>query len=625
MNLFKYTVTMNMLDSPIALIGVLLLALFLVVVILKMYFGMRRGTLRQAFRTGTTATAALISFIIATNLSNKIVGSTDVHTIEDLVSSVGNIFPALGDLLRKLLLSIDPTVFESIYLIPATIIIMPLVATGLFIVINIIFKIIRGIIVKILRFKKAKTIQQRLGGALLAGIEAIICFIMISLPLCGIVSLVDRAYEKAADAPFADENTELERIHDNYLSPFTDNPAFVFINSVGAESISDSIATVKIDDKQVNIRDEVVDISSIVMSESTVLKESYIGDLDNDAKDAIENIIDGVCDSPYMTRVASGALRSARVVFDSGIIEIQDTEDFSKIVDGFICYLETITDETLYEDLTTMKDLLFTISDSGAIAALEQEEADLFTVLQNQRKKGDDTISKVVDILQSNERTKGLVKTITEVLIASISTEIKLEDGTTVEVTYDDLKDGMNQVLSVKPENFETREEYMENLSTALDNTLTEHGIKLEYEIVDSIAEYIDENYVGNDEFTDEEFNDVLLHYYDAYLEYLETGEVPDDLPEDLPEDIVPDQDDKENQENDSNENQNESNNQTDYPDVSIPDEKDPVIPDENYDVYVVVEALIIQYPDGIPAEVFATLPADVIEVLIEFGYGPGK
>ena len=32
------------------------------------------------------------------------------------------------------------------------------------------------------------------------------------------------------------------------------------------------------------------------------------------------------------------------------------------------------------------------------------------------------------------------------------------------------------------------------------------------------------------DQLTDQEFNDVLLHYYDAYLDYLEKGELPENL-----------------------------------------------------------------------------------------------
>ena len=69
----------------------------------------------------------------------------------------------------------------------------------------------------------------------------------------------------------------------------------------------------------------------------------------------------------------------------------------------------------------------------------------------------------------------------------------------------------------------------MNNLSNTLDSTLKDNGIEIEKEVVDTMAEYMDKEYIQtekikNDSLNDEQFTDILLNYYDAYLEYLENG-----------------------------------------------------------------------------------------------------
>ena len=68
----------------------------------------------------------------------------------------------------------------------------------------------------------------------------------------------------------------------------------------------------------------------------------------------------------------------------------------------------------------------------------------------------------------------------------------------------------------------ETEGKYMKVLSNTLDSTLTSHAIKSEKEIVDNIAKFIDEKKFISNEITDQVFNEVILYYYNAFLEFLE-------------------------------------------------------------------------------------------------------
>ena len=525
MKLFEYVPLMKEMNTPFAIAGVAILAVFLVIIIIKMLSGMRQGTWRQLVRTGMTLIAAAASYITATTLSDGIIGSLNVNNLEGLIVAVEGNSPEIGEVIRNALASVNSELIEFILLLPATLILIPLLATIIFLVLNLILKIIRAVITKIVGFKKAKSNSQRLGGALLAAVEALIFITMVILPFSGVLGLVDETYSEAIEAAEGEEKVELESTYDEYLLPLTKNPAICFVNALGAEVMSDGIATVDMGGQHINMKDEVLGVAHLMLVDIGALEDADFNALTEENKAAISSIINTLSQSPFMSKLLVGVLQSSAGAFENGLIPIQMGGEYESLFNELLAYLGGITDQTLETDLNTIKDLYFTISDSGVLTAA-REGGDIMALLQEQREQGDDSISKLVTILQSNSRTAPMVKALTEALISSLSSGVELEGD--VSVTYDELKGGMNDVLAVKPDSYATEEEYKEALSDTLDGTLRNYGIELESEIVDSIADYIDTEYSEVLEFSDEEFNDVLLHYYDAYLEYIEADGLPD-------------------------------------------------------------------------------------------------
>lgn len=528
MNLFEYVPLMKEMSTPVAYVGVGLLALFLVFVFFKMLGGMIRGGWRQLVRTLATLVAAIASYIFAVTVSNGIIGALDVNSLEGLITRIEGFMPEAGEAIRQGLASINTEIIEYIILLPASLFVLPLVATVLFILAGLVLKIIVAIIIKIFRFKRAKSNNQRLCGALLGGINALICVVMVMLPLCGAITIVDEAYCQAIESAEDDKKAELTETYEEYFLPFTENPAFTFIESIGAGAMSDGIATVKIGGEKTNMRKEVLSVAHIIIVDASNLKGADFYNLTDENKTAIGSIIDALYESPLMSRLLVGGIQSASSLIESGIIPIDMGEDHGKLFDELMLFFETVSRDSLGSDLSTIKDLYFTVSDSGVLSAMKNGDGDILSLLQEQRKNGDDTVNKLVDILQANARTSPLVTALTETLISSLSSNIDLGDGVTV--TYDSLKSGMSDVLAVDRGSYETEDEYKEALTGTLDTTLRDHGIELEAEIVDNIAEYVDTEYSHLEELTDEEFNDILLYYYDAYLEYIDTGDIPEEL-----------------------------------------------------------------------------------------------
>lgn len=519
MNYFEYIKSMKEMGTPIAAAAVILLCLFLVVIIVKMLGGMRRGTFKQLLRVGTTLLAAIIAYGVAVILSNSIIGGTNMQSIEDFINFVDSNIPGVGDMLRQALSTFNPEVFEYVIILPAAIILMPLLATVIFLLINFIFNIVRSIVLKVFGFKAAKTNSQRLGGALLGGVEAIIWIIMVSLPVTGIIGLVDTACNEAIESDSA--NTELVSAYEEYIKPFSKNPAYTFIDSLGSGAMADGIATIIVNNEKTNLREELSSVVHIGIVEIPALEGADFTALTLENKQSLDNIIASLDRSPFISSVVAGVVQSSSGIMNSELIPFDRAGEYAGIFISIVDFLEGVTQETLAKDLDTVKSVYYLLSDSGVIKKAAEGERDIMALLGQMQKNGDDTIVRMISILQSNKRAAPIIKAMTEALLKSLSTDIKLPGGNTITVSYDTVKAGIDKVLQLDKEDFDNFIEYKDELVETLDGVLQENGIEIEEDIVDSIANYIDKNYSSLDVLTDEQFNDVLLHYYDAYLEYI--------------------------------------------------------------------------------------------------------
>ncbi len=527
MNVFEYVPLMKETGGGTAIAGVAILAVFLIIVIFKMIIGMRQGFWRQLIRTARCVAAAVLSFTVASLISGGIIGAFEGVTFDELISKLGRFDFAITDKLSAILSCFSPETFEYLLLLPAAVIVVPLVFLILFIVINNILKIVSGIIIKVLGFQKASNPTSRLGGAVLAAVEAMIIFTIIVMPASGALNIIDDAYDIVFEE---EENRESEEVVEQYRTvflPFINNPAIDFVGGLGGNALSQSFATVKIDGEKVDVRRDIMEIIHIALVEGPALKGADFNNLTVENKTAISSILESIESSPFMSNIFVGFIQGAAGAIDSGVIPLNMGE-FDNVFDGVVGYLSGFSADTFGEDLDTIKELYFALSDSGILSAIKEGSQDVMSLLEQKRKDGDDVVASAIEILKSNSRTSELMTSLTKALISNISTSITV-DGVQIEVTYEEVKESVSDVLAVKKEDFATEEEYKEELKGTLDKALTDNGIELEDEVVDGIADYIDENYsdyVG--ELTDEQFNDILLEYYDVYLDYINNGVLPD-------------------------------------------------------------------------------------------------
>ena len=536
MTVFSFIDQMKEMSTPVAYIAVGILGLFLIFIIFKMLFGMGRGTWRQLVRTGATLLAAIVSFIAGDIIAGRIVGSLDVNNLETLIQQVEIQLPEAGGIIRSVLGAIDTSIIEYILLLPATIILIPILTTVMFLVINLIFKIIRGIIIKILKFKKSKTNSQRLGGALLAAVEGIIWVTMVLFPLTGLMTLADAACTEAIDADPA-ANYELKVAYDEYIAPFTENPVFTFVEGIGADAMTESIATVKIDGKRTNMRRQVLSVAHIFVVDARALQGADFTALTAEQQAALESIVDTLAESPFTSGLMVSTLNTLPSIYESGLIPMDDINvgEFEAVIDALMDFLSQVETDTLGSDLDTVMDFYFGFCDSGILGALSGGE-DIMRFISDDY-NGDRHILTMLNTLSGNERTKGIVDSLYNLVLSAAFSgsgdESEGEDNVLADVNINDVRDGLNNIVSVNRDQYETEEEYREVLSDTISTTINDTiGVELDQETADEIADYVDENFseqIGD--LTDEEFNELMFEMIDIYQGYLNGEEInPDDL-----------------------------------------------------------------------------------------------
>ena len=153
-------------------------------------------------------------------------------------------------------------------------------------------------------------------------------------------------------------------------------------------------------------------------------------------------------------------------------------------------------------------------------------------------------LKKVTEILNENSHTRPLVTALSRISVSVLAQSFGSELDT--EVIYDTVKSGLTSTLQISKEG-KTEDEYKAEVKESLNTALKGVEIELDDGVLDEMANYVNDNYEtladidGNgDGVTDDEINEVILSYYDAYIAAGgSTDELPDTLPDELPDGFI--------------------------------------------------------------------------------------
>ena len=506
--------------SVVSIINTVIIVLFIVFIVWEMLHGLRRGIFRQITHTACMLLAAVGAFVLTKLLWN---GALDKYpTTESLLAEVDGIV-TLSDSVYSVALEFDVEILRLLLALPMGVLVLPLVFTLIFAVLNLLVKLIYLIIRLIFHIKRGRGPAKRLTGLLLGAIEGAIVASIILLPAANIADIgseISGAFVSGDEvsAASADEGTESEGLVDT-IGGVLSNPILKIVNAVGGRAVCGSFATVEIDGEKVNLKEEMISLLNLYAGEANTLAGADFSCLTSEQRESLETLVLGAVDSPYLSKIAAELISGFATAIDNGDIPLEVEAPYNFIIDEAVAIFKTSSTKTLPADAETLLNVYFILDESRVIESIEGGGA--VDVLVTKNSEGKTVIDRLVDEMNANERTRGLVTALTKLSLSILSSQVTAGADTTE--IYESVKADLNsEVLKVKKEDYGSEDEYMDALSESVDTVLTDIGVELEPEIVEGIAGFVDENFIsqGITELDDTQINDIILSYYDYYLEH---------------------------------------------------------------------------------------------------------
>ncbi len=530
--------------------GYIALALYASVVLfglIGLLKGVSRGILRQTVRTLTVALSLLCSYVICQKTYPALCTYLDGKSVEDVLTQLATTVPGtegvlstLPEIAMKLLKGMDAATLQYLLAAPLGLIILPFVFEISFIVISALMLIVHGLICAILGFKKERNNgTTRFFGMLLGLCQGLAVGALLFLPVLGITGFL------AEPVKSMDEGNTVRTYYEDYVEPLQDSAlSDVIMNKLGGKALITAVGTMKDGDEVINTQaignaaldlvDEISALKGINIQELTKEQEETItsliakfGDKDNEGLQGIATILIGVLKG------------SVNVINNDPSILPIPNEQVKGLVIDFCAIFSSSNADTLSEDLGTVSQILFILSDNKVLGDMS-DPASAFTknavdvdnnpILVDGKEV---TVVKVViSTLSANERTKGLVDALTDFAI-SLMAEAAGFDGNTVEM-INNVKEGFTDIALIeKPAiavdengNFDKEsteyQEYKADVTETLTNILEENNLaqgldpEVQEEMGSLVAEYLMTNDVNPEDITTEQMADLLLTYMNA-------------------------------------------------------------------------------------------------------------
>jgi hypothetical protein len=334
-----------------------------------------------------------------------------------------------------------------------------------------------------------------------------------------------------------------------------------FFGGIGGNALYNQFTTVTIEENTFNIPEEVAEPLVQIIGASDKFEDFDWKNLSKESKDGIFIIVDAIDESSYFKKITLDVLELATDAYFDGALDMEADALLIEVVDSAFSVIGSIDENSFKNDIMTIFDTYAILGREGALAAFETGqleevrgvltsdyeyvEGDPITESNNSGNKVT-VLKKVIEILNENSHTRPLVTALSRISVSVLAQSFGSELET--EVIYDTVKTGLTSTLQISKEG-KSEEEYKEEVKESLNTALKDVEIELDEEILDEMANYVNDNYDtladidGNgDGITDDEINEVILSYYDAFIAAGgNVDQLPDDLPglpDDLPENL---------------------------------------------------------------------------------------
>ena len=505
-------------------ISLIFTGVFLILTVLGLLKGFGRGAGRQTVRAVTIVISAIISLtaigFITRSLSDLCAGKT----LDEVVMMLG-VSEGVPENVMDLLACFDAVTAERLIDLPLMAVISPIVFSLLFVLVSAVLLIAHGIVCSIFRLSgKRAGVASRLIGMTIGAVQGMAVAIICLVPLINLVGMASDTNDGIVEHhPENADELAVCQMYDEYVRDTRESPVFNIAYSLGGNLICDSLATIDIEGEKVNLRDT---LSLVLVATDDFIE---LGEFDwtnptDEQCDALENIIDKLSHDTYVASILSGTMRGLATSIDSGVIVFELEEPVLGVMNSLVSVFTTLNEDNFGHDMDTILDVYLLLAKEKVLETLASHPDDITAAFIAENEAGETVIKRVISTVQSNPHMKPLVTMLTKLSLSIMMNDVGIENG---EEIYDTVKDGITEVIAIDKTQYETEDEYVAAVSDSLDKTLREHDIVLASDIVDSMAKYLASQEYSNltgEEVTEDEVNDVIFSYYDAYLKYINEG-----------------------------------------------------------------------------------------------------
>ncbi|MCQ2413289.1 MAG: CvpA family protein [Clostridia bacterium] len=489
-------------------------AVILVLALVGALKGLTRGTVRQVVRTLTVAASAVVSYILCLKIfpfiSQQLDGKTFGEALEAL--KMGKLLDYLKDY-KEVIAGLDAETAEYLTAIPLSVVVLPMIFVGAFVVISAIMMIVHALLCAVLgaNGKRANPISRLLGFIIGAGQGAAVG----ALLLIPVVSI--SVFAKNAMAEI-DDGSDLKAVYTAYAETEAESDLVGLIRQCGGDYVMKGFNTLNIDGEDVDVSESAKSVF-VSYSKLSALKGVDFKQLTKSEQDVIKEVSDIICDDHYLATVFAGILRNGATVIKSNPNLIPaDNPTVNELLGEFLTIFETTTATDFSADLRTIENVYFILCNTGVLNATASGEQDSVINAMNVKdpETGKTVVEQVVGELEKNPHTSRLVSTMARFAISVMLDNLSDEAKEVMEI-YDNMKESLQEdVLSLKRDDFATDEEYADKVAENLTDVLAENGIELPPEVSENMADYIVENIdtLAGVDLADADIDSILLQYF---------------------------------------------------------------------------------------------------------------
>lgn len=477
--------------------------IFAVLIILGAIKGLCRGISRQVVRTITIVASAALSFFVFTGLYESVDAFLAGKTIGEVLNEVGVTDRGGDSAWIELVSGFSTESINGIVFILLSVTIIPLLFTIGFILISAVGEIVHVIISAILGFKKSKNnTSTRIMGSVLGAIQGALVAGIIIFPLANAATTVSGL------EPRDDAIASVISVADE----ITAHPAVALTMKLGGDRLAQGFSVTEINDSKHDARDSARLFAEVYL-DIEQLGEISLACPSAEQKAIINRIEEKLFSDAIVKDMASRLLSELATAVDEGRIALELEDPFGEMLRTTISIFKDSSSENIEPDMQTILNVYFILSDGGVLSAAESGSDEVLDAFIADDGNGT-VISRVIDELSLNERTKPIVTMLTKLSLSIMADNLGLDEST--DAIYETVVDGLNEIASIDatlPE-----EEYTSAVSDVIHEVLSSEGVEIELDesIIDEMAKFVYDEYRGV-ELTEDEINDILLSYFEAY------------------------------------------------------------------------------------------------------------